>query len=618
MANEANPPKKKGSKKKIILSAIFLIFISAGFLFYLNFNKLISVALNKAFESTAVSEVYELNFENLRVNPLAGSISVIDVTLKRREKPLKTYDYINSSLQMKTDKLLLENVDIMLLLRANKLVVEKIAITRPEIEMDINGNNPIFFPFQESVEKSPTGEKKSLNSYYLAEFELENASFKVTNSIKKREFSIENFNVILRELLIDKNDQEDVFFLKKIEVSLEKFNGNLREDAFQHMSFSDFTINLDSVDVRKNLDTLVYRIQDFSSGVNSLDIQTKDSLFHITMNSFNLSYDDQSIKLTKLSFKPNVSNATLQKNYKFQHTQFSGTVGNVDIAGLNFDSLIYGNKFFIEEILLDSVNASIYKDNTKAKDLNHFPVYLGQTIVGIKNPVRVKSVKATHVNLTNEERKPDGNIAKVTIANGTAEVKNITNLAPNEDLSLQAVAYLAGKVKFELKLKFSYLKPQFTFEGRMGKFPLTDLNQVIQAYTPAKFLGGTADEIKFSGLALNSSASGSLAFLYHELKVDLQLEDKAKWKSDVISFGANTALNTNNPISPKSPPREVKFQADRDMNKGFVNLIIKSILNGMKETMIMSKENRKEFNREKKELKKESREEKKAAKKDNN
>ena len=29
------------------------------------------------------------------------------------------------------------------------------------------------------------------------------------------------------------------------------------------------------------------------------------------------------------------------------------------------------------------------------------------------------------------------------------------------------------------------------------------------------------------------------------------------------------------------------------MNKGFVNVIIKSVLNGLKETMIMSKENRK-------------------------
>jgi hypothetical protein len=610
MANESSAPKKKLSKVKLILLSVLLVILSAGVIFYINFNKFLTSALNKAFEETLVADVYELKFENLRANPLAGSISIFDVTLRRREKPLKDYDYINSSLQLKTDKLTFENVDILLLLEANKLVVEKIGIIKPEIELDVNGYNPIFFPFREASDTSNKEKKLEINSYFLAEFELEEASFKVTNSVRNRDFTIENFNIILNDLFIDKNEQEDVFFLNKVEISLGKFEGNLKDNDLQYVSFSDFTINLDSIDVRKNIDTLIYRIQDFSSGVNSLDIQTKDSLFHITMKSFNLSYDDQSIKLDQLSFKPNVSNATIQKNYKFQHTQFSGTVGTVDFRGFNFDSLMYETKFFIEEIVLDSVNASIYKDNTKAKDLNHLPAYLGQTVMSIKNPVKVNSIKANQVNITNEERKPDGDIAKVTVSQGTVEVRNITNLAPNEELSLKAVALLAGKVKFDLKLDFSYSKPQFAFEGRLENFKLTGLNQVIQAYTPAKFLEGTADEIKFSGIALNSSSSGTLSFLYHDLKVDLQLEEKAKWKSDIVSFAANTALHTNNPVSPNSPPRQVKFQADRDMNKGFVNLIIKSILNGMKETIILSKENRKEFKEAKKEAKKDAKKDK--------
>jgi hypothetical protein len=44
------------------------------------------------------------------------------------------------------------------------------------------------------------------------------------------------------------------------------------------------------------------------------------------------------------------------------------------------------------------------------------------------------------------------------------------------------------------------------------------------------------------------------------------------------------------------------------MNKAFVNLIIKSLLNGLKETMIMSKENKQTYRKEKKELKKEKKE----------
>jgi hypothetical protein len=44
------------------------------------------------------------------------------------------------------------------------------------------------------------------------------------------------------------------------------------------------------------------------------------------------------------------------------------------------------------------------------------------------------------------------------------------------------------------------------------------------------------------------------------------------------------------------------------MNKAFVNLIIKSVLDGLKETIIMSKENKQTYREEKKELKKEKKE----------
>jgi len=74
-----------------------------------------------------------------------------------------------------------------------------------------------------------------------------------------------------------------------------------------------------------------------------------------------------------------------------------------------------------------------------------------------------------------------------------------------------------------------------------------------------------------------------MKFLYHDLEVDLNLPKKAKWKNSVIAFAANTALNSSNPGSAKLPPRIVQFRAERNMNKGFINIIIKSLLGGLKE-----------------------------------
>ncbi|WP_026968128.1 hypothetical protein [Algoriphagus terrigena] len=612
MNSASSAPKKKWSTAKKILAAVGIIIVVAGTLIYFNFNKILSTALSKSFESSLMSEVYELKFENLRLNPLQGSISVYNVSFEPRAT--SDYPYINSFIRMRTESLVLEHVDIRRLLEFHELVLDKISIKKPNLELDVNGSNPILFPFKPSKSSEEAGKKRSLESYFLNEFELVDASFHVVNSIKQRDFTIENFNVSLHGLLIDQEEGKDIYSLKNIDISLEKFTGNLNDGPMKHAKFRDFRLMFDSINVHKNLDTLIFKFRDMQTGIDSLDVYTKDSMFHLQMDVFTLGYLDRSILLKGMSFKPFRTNAEIQKNYQHQHADFSGTVASLSILGMNFDSLMYGEKIFIDEVLLDSVSASIYKDNTKPKDMNKFPEYLGQTVAKIETPLLIKSVKVTHVNLINEERKPDGTTAKVHINNGTVEVKNITNLAPEEELELSATAYLAGKVETILNLKFSYSKPQFSFHGRLSPFELSHLNPIIKAYTPAEIKSGVADEINFTGIATRTAATGTMKFLYHDLAIDLQLKEQAKWKSSVVTFGANTALISKNPISETAPERTVAFTAERDMNKGFVNLIIKSALDGMKETMIMSKNNRREFNHLKKEVKREARKEAKKEK----
>ncbi len=608
-------PTKKWSLTKKILLILTLVILGVGLVIYLNFNKLISSALRMSFESSLISEVYTLKFDNLRLNPLEGNISVFNVSFEPKENI--DYPYINSFIHLHTESLTLEQVDIRLLLESHELSLDKILIKRPEVTLDVNGSNPILFPFKPSQSSEEAGKKRTLEAYFLREFELENASFHVVNSVKKRDFKIQNFNISLFDLLIDQQEGEDLISLKNIAISLEQFTGNLTEGPLKQAKFLEFRLAFDSVNVRKNLDTLIFKFQDMQAGIDSLDIHTKDSTYHLTMDLLQLAYRDQSILLKGLSFKPNLSNSEVQKKFRYQTAHFSGTVSSLAMQGVNFDSLMYADKIFIEEIVLDSVSASIYKDNTKPKDTNRFPEYLGQSIAKIENPLRIGSVKVNHADLVNEERKADGSNAKVHISNGTAEVKNLSNLTLEKELELNATAYLAGRVEARLNLRFSYLKPQFKFEGRLATFDLTHLNPIIKAYTPAEIKNGTADEIVFEGLASNSSASGTMKFLYHGLEVDLQLKDQAKWKNSLVTFGANTVLISQNPISETAPERSVHFAAVRDLNKGFVNLIIKSVLNGMKETMIMSKENRREFNELKKETRKEAKKEARQEKKKN-
>ena len=591
-----------------ILAVFFILLIAGAVFIYINLGKLLTNALNKGFNANVISDVYELKFEKLSVDLLTGTVRVFNVKLQRLEKPLQAYPYINSSFRLIADKMMLKNVDLITLLRTNELRLKQIEFIEPGIDFKIADVVPVFFPFKDTTSGAvKKGKKKSIESYTLDRFDMIDASFHVTNTAREREFDIQKINISLVDMVIEQLSGMNIISYKKFIFSIGALTGSLRKKAITQISFKDFNIRIDSLHIVNTPDTSIYRFADFAMGLKALDIQTADSLFHLAVQSFSLSYRNKSIKMNDVAFKPNVSDAIIQSRYKYQHTHLAVTLGDLLLNNVSFDSLIYQQKLFIDELALNDVTLSIFRDNTKPVDKNRVPLYLGQQIKAISLPIVIRQVKITGVNLVNTERKPDGMLAKANINRGTVTVSNLTNQPSDRLLEMTADAFIENRARTNLRLAFSYEAPQFNFRGRIAKFHLPNLNPLIQSYTPAKILKGTADEITFSGTVYRTWSTGTMQFLYHDLEVDLELKNKAKWKSSLLAFAANTAVNEANPVSADRPARTVSYHADRNMNKGFVNILIKSLLSGLKETMIMSKENRKAHKKEKKKFKKQKR-----------
>jgi len=592
-------PESKSVKKKrwpVILAVFFFVLISSGFLVYFNFNRILSEALTQSFNNNVISDVYELKFEKLYVNFLDGDIRVSNVVLQPRVRPLYEYKYINSSFKLSTAKLILKNVKIRQLLKTQTLELDKIVINKPDVLLTLAGETHVFLPFNDSTSVSiQKDKKKTLQSFYLQKFELNEANFKTTNSFDQQEFTIQNVNFAFNDLFINQSFGIDSIRCKSVELSIKSLTGTLLKFPLKHIRFENYLFNAENLQLQKTVDTVIYNFEDFTSTVDDLELHTSDSILHISMRKFGFSYKGKSIKLQDVEFKPNISEAEMQKKYKYQNTQFAATVGSIEIVNIEFDSLIYKNKLFIQELILDSVSAAIFKDKTKPIDLKRFPLYPGQQIAGIGIPLQISKVTVKNSAIVNRERKPDGNYAKVTVNNLQATATNITNISAFEPLVLSGSADLENVAHFTVNLKFDYLKPQFSINANIRKFNLKLLNNLLKNYSPASVNSGIVDEISLSGTAFKSSASGQFKFLYHDLNIDLKLHEQAQWKSIVGAFAANTYLQSANPISPGHPERVVKFEAERDMNKGFINIVLKSLLAGLKETMIMSKENRKAF-----------------------
>jgi Domain of Unknown Function (DUF748) len=602
----------KRSKTRKVIIWVFAILLAVvgggGFYLYHNYSRLLSEALLKSFNSTLLSDVYELRFEKLSVNLVTGNIQVKKVELKPRENPLVVYTYINSSFRLRTEKLLLLNVDISTLIQSNMLKLDKIEIVEPEIDLKLSGRRYILFPFNDTTgEGKAKGEKRPIQSFRLNEFALINANFHSVNTEKEREFTVSKLNLSLKDLDLDQMPGRDMISNRQVDLSIGEITWRLNRDAIHVISIKDYSLKLDSLHLQNYRDTTMFQFANFTTGLKELDMQTGDSLFHLTMQSFKLSYRDKAITLRGISFEPNMSDAAMQRRFTWRNPVFSGKVGSVKLVDLNFDSLIYSNKIIVDEMGIDKASVTIFADQTKPVNPNRFPEYPGQQIRKIPIPLLIKNIRGTDLELINRERRPNGDFGLVHVRRMTLHGRNFTNLPTGELLSVNADAYIENKAHVKLGLGFSYQKPEFSMNVNVSSFNMPDLNTFIKSYLPATVRKGKLDDLNLNAVVSRTQSKGTMKFLYNDLLLDLDLKDQAQWKNDILTSVSNALMSSSNPPSPNKPPRIVEFKVDRDMNKGFINIMIKSLLAGFKETIIMSKENRKAYKEDKKLFRKKDR-----------
>ena len=590
-----------------MLIIVAVVFIVGSF----GLRGILAKAIYARFEETLAAEVYKLDFQKLKVNPYTGYITILNAEIYPRDTARRQYNYINSRFHLKTRKLVLENVNLVKLLWGSKLDLDKIEIVEPDVTFTVADKRMVFFPFREERPDSLNAEgKRPLLSFVIKKLDLVDAHFHVINVDSTREGDLQGINLSFGEITIDREMQRDKIAYQYFDFSIDELDAKLKKSDLRDFHLKNFMLRVDSLYFEQTPDTVIYHFSDARTIGHDLDIQTADSLFYITLDSFHLQYSDKAIELHNVFYRPNRSVKAIAARFPYRKEVFNVVADSIHVKGMNFDSLMYASKIFIDEVLLDSVYCEIYKDLTKPFPPHHQPKYLGQQVKDYTLPVFIKNIKISHANLLNKEVTPDSSLGKVNITRGKLDINNITNLSTQDPLVIEADAYVENTAHANLQVNFSYDISQFSIKGNVKPFELQDLNPFINSYTPMRIKKGMSDGITFSGVVYRTYSAGTMKSLYHDLEFEMAPVEKVSLGTMIKGFVAKTIINNSNPPSPNLPTRVVQFHVDRDMRTGFIWIIVKSMLDGIQETFIMSKEN-KEVYREKKEvMKKREKEEK--------
>ncbi|MCK5856145.1 MAG: hypothetical protein KAG64_01575 [Bacteroidales bacterium] len=594
--SKKNPNKRKRTISFVLLA--FFLFIAGG-LYYVNtnLNKLISSKIYSLYNQSEAVNYYNLHFDKLRVNLLSMNIHVYGVHFEPKVNEHKDFFAENGSMEVSIGKILIDDASIIEFLSSNNISIKEFVVKDSKIK--IRKTAAKFQPFAFIVKTEQPDSLKihiSIQKINITKAEL----LYFRHEAKNTENSFDDFNMEITKLELNKE--------QSFNFSLDELNASLNDISYRgkngtYVSMQQFQMGVKKFTSQKANDAFSFDYKDFFFHISKPQFVTADSVYTISATELNINKSTRQLLISNAILHPNLSRKEFTKNYKYQKLRPELNIEHIKMTNIHFDRLVDMGEVFTDSLIISGVVADLYKSKKAPLNKRKIPHYLALQIKSIKQPMHINVVEASDVEINFTLQQEDGRLSKIAINKINGQLHNVQNRNSSQKLLLNAKGQIENSLPFAVKLQFDYHRDLFTYSGKVYKSNLKRISTMIRTFAPIEISSGELKSIVFKGVANRTDSRGAMTFLYNNLNIQLhnkEPEHKAKFGNQILSFAANTYLLSNNPANPSLPARNVQFVVGRNMNKGFIHILVQSLLNGMKETVIPSRENRKRYKKMKK------------------
>jgi len=380
-------------------------------------------------------------------------------------------------------------------------------------------------------------------------------------------------------------------FLEKIIIS----GGNFklyRSDTLLAQT-TDIQFLAQEINLKRNsLDEPIgYTFSDISLSLKNIDLNPQSGLYDMKLGSLLASKKDSSIVLENFKVIPKYDKREYSKKIKFQNDRFDLTIGRIEIADIGLERWMNGEALNISKLLIEGLDADIYRDKNVPADMNRFPLFYNESFLKLKIPVYIDSVLVTNSKILYGELALERDKAgTILLEDFNVQMFDLTNNVDADSIenfmamNVQAKIMGEGQMNIELALPLQGDLHKFSCMGSVGAMELKPLNDMLEPAINITFNGGKLDRMAFAFTANDNVSDGWMEFLFSGLDVALLKKDAEKqW--GFVSLMANAVAMSNNPVDGKDL-KVVEIGFERDKNKGIINYVYKTIQSGMVRTII--------------------------------
>jgi hypothetical protein len=531
--------------KRKLLWAFALLLIIIGVLMFLTAryaDRLVDPLVRSLLESNKPMN-HRIDYRKIRVNLISREINIKDARIYPDSTLIKDE---NIWMEVRVDLIKLTNFSIKDLLMTKALKIGDIIVLNPEVSIHMPvevTKKTVVVVAEDSVK---TEKAQALKSISLDRVVISGGTFRlVRNDVVLA--SSNEISFLAKDILLVKNSKEEPIGYTYGEVILALSNIKLRSET---------------------------------------------GLYDISLDNFSINKQDSSVILTGFKMKPKFDKKDFTKHLEFQTERFDLEIGTILIGEIGYKRLLDGQPLNISKVILDSVNADIYKDKTIPFDPNKFPKFFNESVLKIPIPVDVDTVMVTNSRLLyNELAEGRTEAGLITLEDFNLQIYNLTTHPEDDTLEnvmqadIQANIMGEGPMNVQVTFPLEGELRQLKCKGSVGSMHLSPLNAMLEPLINIKFNAGTVTRMSFSFSGDDNTSTGWMEFLYKDVDIVILNKDAAK-EIGIASFLANSMTNSNNPETGKSKIKSVEIDAERNKNRGPINFIWKTIQSGMVRTIL--------------------------------
>lgn len=349
-------------------------------------------------------------------------------------------------------------------------------------------------------------------------------------------------------------------------------------------------------------DTISTRIvKKFDFKADELVAVSADSMYTFKAAGVSCSADENKLAVKRLVIQPSFKDYDFTSRYQFETDRFEAVISNIYFH--DFDVVNFVNYRLLESsyIEIGEVDLAVFRDKRlafrhvdKAAFQDLIYNYPGKFDIDSLSILSGKVLYTEHA----EDASQPGWISFQEIHAQIYKISNDTIYKTKTGwIEFKANTMLMGKGEFDVSLKARLFDSQNTFSvhGTLYQMDGRELNPMVEKNAFLYISSGKIEKMSFNFTADNNKSTGNMTLLYTGLDLAIKnkrTDDTAAFAQRVASILANVKVMDSNPL-PGEEVRQGVIEYERDPEKFLFNYCVKSILSGIKTSIVKSPKEKK-------------------------